>query len=266
MTKRSLRSATDRARLLRWILGISALGVIAMLAGWRVMAPHPQAPAPVEADVVPAPPAEPAPVPPEAPPEPAPAAPVAASPPPPPALPPLTSVDVSPRPIREVPPEKNPPPPDSTSLDMTRPPPGAAGQHPSEGSTRPAPKQFQGAARVTGATALLVGAIPVQLFGVKPPLPGDRCELGGTPMNCIELAKRRLQERFGRSDQVNCRTPNPQPGTVVAFAICLDANGIDLGSFLLNEGLALADTGQSYDYVGAEGIARTLKHGLWKFR
>jgi endonuclease YncB( thermonuclease family) len=113
---------------------------------------------------------------------------------------------------------------------------------------------------------MTVGSIPVQLFGVKPPLPGDRCELGGTPTNCIELAKRRLQERFGRSDQVNCRTPNPQPGMVVAFAICLDANGIDLGSFLLNEGLALADTGQSYDYVGAEGVARTLKHGLWKFR
>jgi endonuclease YncB( thermonuclease family) len=149
---------------------------------------------------------------------------------------------------------------------MTRPPPGYAGQRPSEGSTQAAPKQFLGSARVTGATSLTVGAIPVQLFGVKPPLPGDRCELGGTPTNCVDLAKRRLQERFGRSDQVNCRTPNPQPGMVVAFAICLDANGIDLGSFLLNEGLALADTGQSYDYVGAEGVARTLKHGLWKFR
>jgi len=262
MTKRTLRSAPDRARLRRWILGISVLALLAILAGWRVMAPHPSAPEPVVASVVPAAPPEPvppAPPPAEAAPE---AAPVAAPPP----LPPLTSVDVAPRPIREVPPEKNPPPPDSTSLDMTRPPPGVAGQRPSDGSTRPAPKQFQGSARVTGATSLTVGAIPVQLFGVKPPLPGDRCELGGTPTNCIELAKRRLQERFGRSDQVNCRTPNPQPGMVVAFAICLDANGIDLGSFLLNEGLALADTGQSYDYVGAEGVARTLKHGLWKFR
>jgi len=266
MTKRTLRSATDRARQRRWILGISVLALLAVLAGWRVMAPRPSAPEPAVASVVPAAPPEPVPqaAAPAVAPEPVPVAPVAASPPP--ALPPLTSVDVAPRTIREVPPEKNPPPPDSTSLDMTRPPPGAAGQRPSDGSTRPAPKQFLGSARVTGATSLTVGAIPVQLFGVKPPLPGDRCELGGTPTNCIELAKRRLQERFGRSDQVNCRTPNPQPGVVVAFAICLDANGIDLGSFLLNEGLALADTGQSYDYVGAEGVARTLKHGLWKFR
>jgi endonuclease YncB( thermonuclease family) len=258
MTKKPPRSATDRARPRHWILTISVLVVLAILAGRRLMAPHPSVPEPVVASVVVLPaPSEPVPAP-----APATPAPVAA----PPTLAPLTSVEVTPRPIREVPPEKNPPPPDSTSLDMTRPPPGAAGQRPSEGSTRPAPKQFLGAARVTGATSLTVGAIPVQLFGVKPPLPGDRCELAGTPTNCVELAKRRLQERFGRSDQVNCRTPNPQPGLVVAFAICLDANGIDLGSFLLNEGLALADTGQSYDYVGAEGVARTLKHGLWKFR
>jgi len=263
MIKKTLRSVTDGARPGRWIFGISVLVLLAILAGWRMMASHPPAPKPVVASVVvlPAPPEPvPAPAPPEAP------TPAAAPAPAPPALPPLTSVDVTPRPIREVPPEKNPPPPDSTSLDMTRPPPGAAGQRPSEGSTRPAPKQFLGPARVTGATSLTVGAIPVQLFGVKPPLPGDRCDLGGAPTNCIDLAKRRLQERFDRSDQVNCRTPNPQPGVVVAFAICLDANGIDLGSFLLNEGLALADTGQSYDYVGAEGVARTLKHGLWKFR
>jgi endonuclease YncB( thermonuclease family) len=266
MTKIAPRSSAGRARSRRRILGISALAALAILAGWWLTATRPTAPEPSVASIAttpePAPPA--AAPPPEPAPEPAPP-PVAAVPPPP-ALPPLTSVEVASRPIREVPPEKNPPPPDSTSLDMTRPPPGYAGQRPSEGSTHTAPKQFQGAARVSGATSLTVGAIPVQLFGVKPPLPGDRCELGGTPTNCTDLAKRRLQERFGRSDQVNCRSPNPQPGMVVAFAICLDANGIDLGSFLLNEGLALADTGQSYDYVGAEGVARTLKHGLWKFR
>lgn len=266
MIKLALQSAADRAKLRRWIVGISVLVVLVALVGWRILAPRTEAPAPVVATVVPAAPTPPAPdvvAPPAV--EPAPAE-VAPTPPPPPALPPLTSVEVANRPIREVPPEKNPPPLDSTALDMTRPPPGYAGQHPSEGSTRAAPKQFQGSARVTGATSLTVGAIPVQLFGVKAPLPGDRCDLAGTPTNCVELAKRRLQERFGRSDQVNCRTPNPQPGMVVAFAICLDANGIDLGSYLLNEGLALADTGQSYDYVGAEGVARTLKHGLWKFR
>jgi endonuclease YncB( thermonuclease family) len=272
MTKIAPRSAAIRARSRRRIIGISVLAAVVILLGWHEMAPRPSIPEPVVATVVPAAPPEPAPAPAAAVPAPdvasatpAPAQ-TAAVAPPPPALPPLASVEVANRPIREVPPEKNPPPPDSTSLDLTRPPPGYAGQRASEGAAHPVPKQFLGAARVTGATSLTVGAIPVQLFGVKPPMPGDRCELGGTPMSCIDLAKRRLQERFGRSDQVNCRTPNPQPGLAVAFAICLDANGIDLGSFLLNEGLALADTGQSYDYVGAEGVARTLKHGLWKFR
>ncbi|HLZ64782.1 MAG TPA: hypothetical protein VKQ29_01060 [Aliidongia sp.] len=277
MTRSAPHSATARARRRRWIIGISVLAVLAILAGWRLTATHPTAPEPIVAAVVPTPPPQtsatsPAPSPepspaPSAPPDasavPA-AAPAAA--PSAPELPPLTAVVVAERPVHEVPPDKDPPRPDSVALDMTRPPPGYAGRRPSEGSTQPAPKQFSGAARVTGATSLSVGAVPVQLFGVKPPLPGDRCELGGVATSCLDLAKKRLLERFGRSDQVNCRTPNPQPGMVVAFAICLDANGIDLGSFLLNEGLALADTGQSYDYVGAEGVARTLKHGLWKFR
>ena len=49
-------------------------------------------------------------------------------------------------------------------------------------------------------------------------------------------------------------------------AICLDGDGVDLGGFLVAEGLALADPAQSYDYVGAEGIARAQKRGLWLFR
>ena len=282
MIKTDPPSTTGRARLRRRILVASVVAGLLILAGWGLHStgPTPEpTPAPVAAALPPAPPAA-APVPEStaaapAPVEPAPvpvveAAPVpAAGTPPAPAAPeppPLKSVQVAERPIHEVPPEKNPPPPDSTALDMTRPPPGAAGQRPSEGSTHAAPKQFGGPARVTGATSITVGAIPVQLFGVKPPLAGDRCELGGVAMSCLDLAKKRLTDRLGASDQVNCRTPNPQPGMVVAFAICLDGRGIDLGSYLLNEGLALADTGQSYDYVGAEGVARTLKHGLWKFR
>lgn len=290
MIKTVSPSTTGRARLRRRIVIASVVVGLLVLAGWGLHSTGPTTPAPAPAPVVaavPAVPATPAAQPPTPAPEPAaptpeaaavePApVPVVAAPPTPtapmpstptaPEPPPLKSVQVAERPIHEVPPEKNPPPPDSTSLDMTRPPPGYAGQHPSEGTTHAAPKQFAGSARATGATSLTVGAIPVQLFGVKPPLPGDRCELGGVAMSCLELAKKRLVERLGTSDQVNCRTPNPQPGMVVAFAICLDAKGIDLGSFLLNEGLALADTGQSYDYVGAEGVARTLKHGLWKFR
>jgi endonuclease YncB( thermonuclease family) len=285
MTKPVPPSAPDRLHHRRRIVVASVIALLAIAAGWDVLStrsPPPPATAPIVATVpavpppvapTPAPlepaqtPVEPAPVPVvEAPPTPPPAAAPPPAAPAAPQPPPLKSVEVAQRPIHEVPPEKNPPPPDSTALDMTRPPPGVAGQHPSEGSTRAAPKQFAGPARVSGATSLTVGGVPVQLFGVKPPLPGDRCELGGVAMSCLDLAKKRLAERLGTSDQVNCRTPNPQPGMVVAFAICLDARGIDLGSYLLNEGLALADTGQSYDYVGAEGVARTLKHGLWKFR
>ena len=284
MTNIAPPTAANRRR--RRIIAAAAVALFILLAGWGLLSRHAPAPEPTSAAIV----ATATPQPADATPQgaapgpgltpgstagstsqpasgsaPAPA-PVAETAPAAPALPPLTAVEVAQRPIHEVPDDPTPPRPDSTALDLSRPPPGWAGHHPSEGSTTAAPKQFTGAARVTGATSLMVGAIPVQLFGVKAPLPGDRCELGGTAMNCADLAKKRLGERLGASDQVNCRTPNPQPGMVVAFAICLDARGIDLGSYLMNEGLALADTGQSYDYVGAEGVARTLKHGLWKFR
>jgi len=66
--------------------------------------------------------------------------------------------------------------------------------------------------------------------------------------------------------QIYCHVPSPKPGIVIAFAICLDADGVDLGGWLVSEGLALADTGQSYDYAGAESIARSQKRGLWGFR
>ncbi|GGF48882.1 hypothetical protein GCM10011611_64080 [Aliidongia dinghuensis] len=259
---------------------VASIGVLLVIgAGWGLLGRHAAPPEPASAPIPAAtPPQTASETPPQTPPEtpseasaqatapaaaPAPAAEAAPAAPEP---PPLTAVQVAERPVHEVPPDKDPPKPDSVALDLSRPPPGVAGRHPSEGSTTSAPKQFAGAARVTGATSLMVGAVPVQLFGVKPPLPGDRCEQGGVSTSCVDLAKKRLLERLAASDQVNCRTPNPQPGLVVAFAICLDPRGIDLGSYLLNEGLALADTGQSYDYVGAEGVAKTLKHGLWKFR
>lgn len=129
-----------------------------------------------------------------------------------------------------------------------------------------APKNFSGAATVTGSTGLQVGTVPVQLFGVKPAT-RDRCGPGvaASAGDCDSLARKALTERLA-AGSISCQVPAPHPGVVIAFAICLDAAGDDLGQFLVAHGLALADTGQTYDYAGAEAAARSLKRGLWAYR
>src|SRR5208282_5257651 len=96
---------------------------------------------------------------------------------------------------------------------------------------------------------------PVRLFGVKPVPPTNRCALGqGDARNCAEVARDALAQRLQRRPNVFCRVPAGQRAGESA-AICLDANGVDLGGFLVAEGLALADTSRSYDYFGSQGIA-----------
>src|SRR6185437_6274133 len=127
--------------------------------------------------------------------------------------------------------------------------------------------QIAGAAEPTGATALRVADNPLRLFGIRPPAVGDRCSasaLGAKPLPCDEAAGKLLAARLAQYGRVACRLP--APGHAPHAAICLDGDGVDLGGLLVAEGLALADPRQSYDYVGAESVARSNRRGLWLFR
>ena len=129
--------------------------------------------------------------------------------------------------------------------------------------------QLAGAAQASGATALLVAGRPLVLFGVRPPGGADRCLSPGSlnlgaPPTCVDKAHAALAARLARNPTVSCRLP--APATAASAAVCLDAEGVDLGGLLVAEGLALADPSQSYDYVGAETVARSQGRGLWHFR
>jgi endonuclease YncB( thermonuclease family) len=225
--------------------------------------PAPMAVAPVQPPPTASPPPEPAPA------EPAPApTPPAAAPAPGPeqtALPALPEIRVAEHTIHTVP-EDNSPLPGSGHSGQA----AAIGQSdevrlgPRPASGPPVPRQFSGPATATGAVELKVDTTSVALFGIKPPGDADRCG-ADTGSDCASVARQALADRIGAAGRVSCRIPAPRPGGP-ARAICLDPNGVDLSGFLIAQGLALADTGQSYDYVGAESIARNLKHGLWKFR
>jgi endonuclease YncB( thermonuclease family) len=140
--------------------------------------------------------------------------------------------------------------------------------------------QIAGAAEVSGAAALRIGNRPLRLFGISPPASGDRCAAGGTAalgsgaqangvqarrtLPCLEQAQGILAARLARKADVSCRFPGA--ARTDGAAICLDGDGVDLAGMLVAEGLALADPAQSYDYVGAESVARAQKRGLWLFR
>jgi endonuclease YncB( thermonuclease family) len=176
------------------------------------------------------------------------------------ALPALPHREVAPRPVHTVKEEASEPA--RRDLDVraapgTAPPPRVAAASPRAPRTpAPATGSLAGAAEPTGAAALKVGGAAVRLFGVRAP-EGERC--GGRA--CADRARLLLAERLKRSAAVTCRVP-ARPGA----AICRDRDGVDLGGLLVSEGLARADTAQSYDYVTAEAAARTAHRGLWQSR
>jgi endonuclease YncB( thermonuclease family) len=208
-------------------------------------------------------------------------------------LPRLPSRTVAVRPTNIVPEDQPPPPP--RPIDIRNPPGGVSVQitpspsPPAQGApaqTAPAQTavatppqappggaapqgaavQIAGPAQASGAATLVIFGRPIRLFGVRPPGAADRCApanaAGADALPCTEQAHRALMARLAPNAGVSCRVPAPS----AAGAICLDAQGVDLGGLLVAEGLALADPSQSYDYVGAESIARTQHRGLWLFR
>ncbi|MBU6506760.1 MAG: hypothetical protein KGQ82_04600 [Alphaproteobacteria bacterium] len=127
------------------------------------------------------------------------------------------------------------------------------------------PAVFSGHARVAGPLTLDVQGQTVQLFGVTLPTADDRCTApNGTVKSCAVVAEVALTQKLAGHSIVACRVPPGQRGTL--GAICLDEQGNDLGRYLVIDGLALADSSQSYDYLPAQGAARSAKRGLWYFR
>jgi endonuclease YncB( thermonuclease family) len=230
------------------LLGLAVLAAIAAALIWHIPDRLERLTEPVVSQLSPAAIAPPPP-PPVA--EPAPAAPAT------PELAPLPSREVAQIPFHAVPENEEPPKPqpfqmhDSPGLAPSRQASRGGGQ-----AASPPPRQLAGRAEAIGADAIRVDGRELRLFGVQPPAGNDRCD--GTL--CTERARAVLAGRLSRT--ASCRFPTPGSSS----AICLDGNGVDLGGLLVGEGLALADRSQSFDYVGAESIAKSQKRGLWQLR
>ncbi len=90
----------------------------------------------------------------------------------------------------------------------------------------------------------------------------DRCGEDGA--SCGEAARAALAQRLAGNPGVTCALPPGQDGD--PGYICHDSRGVDLGRLLVIEGLALADTTHSYQYLTAQDGARVAHQGLWRYR
>ncbi len=130
---------------------------------------------------------------------------------------------------------------------------------------QPSAGNFGGPGRALGGTVVSVGNRNVHLFGIRVAEPRDKCGLGtGDQRSCADVARDSLAQRLQRYPTLACRVPPGQRGD--PGVVCTDNSGTDLSSFLVSEGLALADTAQSYEYFGPEGAARANRRGLWRNR
>jgi endonuclease YncB( thermonuclease family) len=178
----------------------------------------------------------------------------------------LPTVDVGTRPVHVVPDQEPPPPPTVTLRDREgnsvawHVPPAV--RRPSS-AAMPSPLLVSGEARLAEGLSLSLRGRALPLFGVRLPAAGDRCAVAGTGAvrPCDEAAREALAGRLRINDKVTCHVPPGQRG--LPAAVCEDANGVDLGGFLVGQGLALADLTQSYEYVETESVARASRRGLW---
>ncbi len=230
------------------LLGIAASVALALLGVVVIYHSQPRPPA-VAAVAVPqeavpvAPPSEPAPA-------------VAPAP----TVPDLPTIVVATRPVHTVP-EDGPPPVAVPSRDVKPNDPS----HAVPAATRVPAAALNGPATAATATSLAIGGRTVQLFGVRPADPRDRCGTAdGANELCVDAARTALARLLAGNGAVSCSMPAGQRGDP-AF-VCRDGAGTDLGGLLVAEGFARADTKESYDYFGAEGVARSFHRGLWRYR
>ncbi|HXP30084.1 MAG TPA: thermonuclease family protein [Stellaceae bacterium] len=171
----------------------------------------------------------------------------------------LPTVDVQPHVIHAVPETVEPTPPPAMPPALFSPLP------PRRQMATTLPNSLNGPARPLNGVSLSVLGRRLRLFGIRTAEARDFCPLRSGPAQpCAEVARDELTARLIVRPAVSCHSPPGQRGE--PGFVCHDSTGIDLGAFLVSEGLALADTRESYEYFNAQDRARASHRGLWRYR
>lgn len=102
----------------------------------------------------------------------------------------------------------------------------------------------------------------VRLFGIDAFEPGQTClDAGGQPWRCGAAAEAALAELI-QDHGVACTViEEDDPEQYVAR--CTVRDEVDVGSYMVGAGLALADPAASGEYADAEAAARQARAGAW---
>lgn len=126
----------------------------------------------------------------------------------------------------------------------------------------PDPPPIVGRATVVDGDTLEVRGQRIRLWGIDAPESRQTCERAGQTYRCGQEAANRLSARLG-ARTVSC-TPRGRPdryGRIVARCV---VQGVDLGAWLVSEGLALDYPRFSGGtHSGAERGARQARRGVW---
>lgn len=103
----------------------------------------------------------------------------------------------------------------------------------------------------------------IRLHGIDAFEIGQTClDARGAPWRCGVAAKAALAERI-HGNTLSCTVIDEEPsGSYVAR--CAAPDGTDLGAYLVENGLALADRRASDAYVAEERAARSAGAGAWE--
>jgi endonuclease YncB( thermonuclease family) len=113
---------------------------------------------------------------------------------------------------------------------------------------------------------LLVRNTVIRFYGVHIPRSNRVCTSRIQPAQCGTRAARALRLKI--QGFVTCRPVQRQRDRSLAAFCFIDAGSalrepVDLGGYLISEGLAVAGPGAPFDYVTLERIARSRGLGLW---
>ncbi|HXE17694.1 MAG TPA: thermonuclease family protein [Stellaceae bacterium] len=190
------------------------------------------------------------------------------------AAPPLDTVAIAPRETRPVPHSDTVARPAGVAgggREVRARPPAKHGAPPSD-ILAPQPDEeggvrLTGVAIVTSALELNVAGKPLRLFGIKAPASTDLCAPSAAYVAraCLDASRQALAAKIGKDGEVTCHIL-ATGGRDALPAVCRDADGTDLATWLASHGFALADPNDMVDYSQAETQAKTARSGLWSYR
>jgi endonuclease YncB( thermonuclease family) len=123
--------------------------------------------------------------------------------------------------------------------------------------------EISGFARVIDGDTIVIKGQRIRLHGIDAPERNQKCERAGQLYRCGQFATLALANKT-KERSVKCEQRAVDRYNRIV-AVCTSDNE-DLNAWMVIHGHAVAYRRYSLDYVAAEEISRSRKHGIWAGR